>query len=252
MSKLKDIVSFINEYLKVDQFQDYCPNGLQVEGNNQVNHIVSGVSASYELFEKAHKIDGDLILVHHGLIWGNNPITITGNFKRRLKILLDHSISLIAYHLPLDAHEEVGNNAIIAKQLELVDTKTFAKYKGRDIGVTGFLKNELSLIDIENIVKSLFNANLTSYPFGNSTIKKIAVVSGGASEQLIAASERECDLFLTGEVSESTMHLAKEEKINFIAAGHYNTEKLGVQAISERVAKEFNIKHTFIDIPNTV
>ncbi len=252
MAKLKAILSFANDLLKSDQFTDYCPNGLQVEGKSDVTHITTGVSASVELFQRAKDIQADLVLVHHGIIWGSNPQTITGNFKKRIEALLCQNISLLAYHLPLDAHEELGNNALIADLFKLKNRESFAKYKGRDIGVIGYLDESTSVNDFEERIKITFQCNPISYHYGSDKVQKVAVVSGGAPECIIEAAERTCDVYITGEVAESTLHLAKEERMNFIAAGHYNTEKYGVQALGNRIAKEFNIKHTFIDIPNSI
>jgi len=252
MAKLTEILSFTYEYLKCDRFNDYCPNGLQVEGTDIVNHLITGVSASVELFERAIDRGGDAILVHHGILWGSEQKIISGSYKKRINLLLKSNLSLLAYHLPLDAHEEVGNNISIANKLQLHDLSTFAEYKGQDIGYVGFLQKAKPFNQIYDQLQSIVKNDLIAYSFGSSDIKKIGIVTGGAADLLEAAVDEECDLFITGEVSEPTFHLAKEEKINFIAAGHYHTEKFGVQALGEKIANEFNIKQTFIDIPNAV
>ncbi len=252
MTTLKNILSFTNQYLQIDRFRDYCPNGLQVEGKQDINHIITGVSSSIELFQKAQEENGDLILVHHGLLWANKPAVIMGSFKRRIEFLLQYQLSLLAYHLPLDAHEEVGNNAILAGLFELQDIKSFAEYKGRKIGYIGTLAKETAFNSFLEKVKSVCQNELIYYPYGNPQVKRIGIVSGGAAAELQQAVDAECDVFITGEVNESTMHFAKEEGIHFIAGGHYNTEKFGIQRLGEKLAAEFNLKHSFIDIANPV
>ncbi|GMT50354.1 MAG: GTP cyclohydrolase 1 type 2 [bacterium] len=252
MASLSEVVSYTNQYLNVDQYRDYCPNGLQVEGKSDVQTIISGVSASYELFQKAHEHGADLILVHHGILWGNEPIVLSGSFKRRIKYLLTHEMTLLAYHLPLDAHKEVGNNAMVAKHLGLKDLESFANYKANEIGFIGHLDEAISYKDFTGIVESVFQSKLVSYPFGKKKIQRVGIVTGGAEELIMSAIEKNCDLYITGEVGEPTLHLAKEEEINFIAAGHYNTEKFGVQALGQQIAREMNVKHLFIDVPNAV
>lgn len=252
MANLKDIVQFSNEYLDSMRFADYCPNGLQVEGKGEVKKIVSGVSCSLEFFSKAQDANADLLLVHHGLIWGSHPQTLTGNFGKRISYLMKNDLSLLAYHLPLDAHPIVGNNHRVADRLNLVNREEFALYKGKNIGVIGYLEESVDSDDFLDNVSKIFMTNPLYYDFGSDEIKKVAVVTGGAAGQIMDASESDCDVFITGEVSESTLHLAQEEEINFIAAGHYNTEKFGVQALGDLLAKEMNIEHEFIDVPNAV
>lgn len=252
MAKLIDIVQFANEYLDSARFSDYCPNGLQVQGIEEVKKIVSGVSCSLEFFSKAKDSGADLVLVHHGLIWGSQPLTITGNFGKRISYLIQNDISLLAYHLPLDAHNIVGNNQQVANRLNLTDREEFALYKGKNIGVIGYLEEAVDWNSFLETTSKVFISKPISYNFGAETIKKVAVVTGGAAGQIMDASDSDCDVFITGEVSESTLHLSKEEKINFIAAGHYNTEKFGVQALGDLLSNEMNIEHEFIDIPNAV
>ncbi len=252
MASLSEIISYTNQYLNTGRFKDYCPNGLQIEGKEDVQTIVSGVSASIELFQRAHEREADLILVHHGILWSNQSLVISGSFKKRIKYLLTHEISLLAYHLPLDAHEGVGNNAVVAKRLGLKDLEGFANYKGNEIGYIGHLDEAISYKDFADRVESVFQNQLASYPFGKKKIQRVGIVTGGAEELIMSAVEKNCDLYITGEVGEPTLHLAKEEEINFIAAGHYNTEKFGVQALGEQIAREMKVKHLFIDVPNAV
>jgi dinuclear metal center YbgI/SA1388 family protein len=244
---LGDIVKYCNKYLNVDSFSDYCPNGLQVESNKHVSKIALGVSACMELFEKAKEINADLIIVHHGLIWGNQQ-TITGVYGKRIKFLLENKISLMAYHLPLDAHLEIGNNATIADLLELKNSKSAFKYNGKDIGIQGEIK-PIKFEDFLKAIREQFGKSFASYDSG-ALVEKIGICSGGASREVEQAKEYGLDTYITGEIGESTLAFLKEAKMNYIALGHYNSEKTGVKALGEHILENFGIKSEFIEIDN--
>lgn len=252
--KLDDLNNYLNQLLQPERFNDYCPNGLQVEGRPEVRHIVTGVTASYNLLEAAYKANADAILVHHGYFWRGESQAIIGIKKRRIQLLLQHDISLIAYHLPLDAHLTVGNNVMLAKKLGL----TVSAWAGQKS------KSEPNLIAIaelsqpqplKDFVAMLNRAlNRTALVIGDleQSVQKIALCTGAAQgyiEQAVAAG---VDVYISGEISEPTVHIAREEGIAYISAGHHATERYGIQALGEHLADKFDLTHTFIDCDNPV
>ncbi|MCL2888413.1 MAG: Nif3-like dinuclear metal center hexameric protein [Elusimicrobia bacterium] len=246
MTARNEIVSFINEYLKSEIIKDSSQNGLQVEGKDDVKKIVFGVSANLEFFKRAVVSGADMAIVHHGILWSDSP-RVTGVFRRRVKFLLENNINLCAWHLPLDMHEEVGNNARIAEKLGLKKLESFGEYHGVKIGFCGVLKAPLSLKEIED--KIGFNAN-TIFDFGPREIRKIAVVSGGGQDMFRAAADAHADLFITGSAEEFVQEYARETGVNFMAIGHYNSETFGVKALMEVVRKKFKVAVEFIDVEN--
>lgn len=244
-----ELTNYVNQLLEVERFQDYCPNGLQVQGKNTIRKIVSGVTASLALIEKAVEAKADAIIVHHGWFWKNDESPIVGQLYRRLKLLMDHDISLFAYHLPLDAHPKVGNNAQLGKIAGW-------KYTGQSsIKSLISLGEPKSVQTLENFAVTL-GKNLGREPLviGDKTrkIKRIAWCTGAAQSYFDAAILEGVDVFISGEVSEPTFHLAQESGVAYIAAGHHATERFGVAALGEALAKKFGITHEFIDIPNPV
>lgn len=240
---------YLHDYLQVDDFTDLAPNGLQVEGKTVINKIITGVSASVELFNRAIREKADCVLVHHGIIWNFERPLYRGSYRERIRLLLENNINLYAYHLPLDAHPEIGNNAQIAKRLDLDRIEPFGEYKGQKIGMKGYIKSAEKSKVFEKI-ETVMERKCLIYPFGPDTIESIAVISGGGHNDIVQATNERIDLFITGEVREFVMHYAKEEQINFISAGHYSTEKFGVRALGEYLAKKFNVESEFVDIPN--
>ncbi|WP_456406975.1 Nif3-like dinuclear metal center hexameric protein [Caldithrix abyssi] len=245
------LLTYLNRFLKSDEFNDICPNGLQVEGKKEIKKIVSGVSACVELFEKALALNADTVLVHHGIIWNFERPVYQGSYKKRVKILLENDLNLLAYHLPLDAHEIVGNNIQIAKQLELLDIQPFGDYKGTAIGFSGEIE-PISRKKFFNRIKTLINENALIFPYGPEKIRSVGIISGAAQKEIQQAVLKGLDVFITGEVSEHIMHYAREEGIHFVAAGHYATERYGIIAISRHLKSKFNIDVEFVDIPNPV
>jgi dinuclear metal center YbgI/SA1388 family protein len=243
------LTEYLNNYLQVDNYSDIAPNGLQVEGKQNIQKLVTAVSASVDLFEHAIKEHVDAILVHHGIIWNFERPLYRGGYRERVRLLLENDINLYAYHLPLDAHPVIGNNAQICKKLELEGIEPFGEHKGQLIGMKGRLGRKSVSAFIKNI-ETVINKNLLVYPFGPEKIESVAVISGGGHKDLTQAIDAKIDMFITGEVSEHIMHYAKEEKIHFIAAGHYATEKFGVTALGAHLTKQFTIESKFIDIPN--
>ena len=249
--KRDDLTEYLNQFLKADEFKDLCPNGLQVEGADEINKVVTAVSASVELFEKAIEKGADTIIVHHGIIWNFERPVYKGGYKKRVKLLLDNNINLLAYHLPLDAHPQVGNNAQIARILNLENITPFGEYNGKEIGVKG----ELASVDDEEFflrIKEKINIDTLFFPYGPKKIKRVGIISGGAQKDVKQAVLQGLDLYLTGEVSEHILHYVKEEGIHFASCGHHATERFGVISLGEYIAEKFNVDVEYIDIPNPV
>lgn len=239
----------LDKLLNKDKFADDSINGIQVEGKRKVKKVATGVSASAALFNEALKWGADAIIVHHGILWCGMDIKIHSSLKERLKILLQNEISLLAYHLPLDAHPEIGNNAQIGKKLGLKKGIPFGEYKGNLIGFS-FTCN-FSAEKLLGKIRELFGEPINHIPCSKRRIRKIAIVSGGAQKEFFQVAGKDIDLFLTGEISEFVVELAKEIDCHFVSAGHYRTEKFGIMALTEKlnnwglVAKFFDIFHIF-------
>lgn len=250
---LTEAIAELNRLLDPARFKDYCPNGLQVPGKAIVARLATGVTASAELFEQAIAAEADLLIVHHGLFWGSKPTSIDAAMKRRLKLLFDADMALAAYHLPLDAHPEVGNNALIGKALGAETLTPFAPHEGEPIG-------QLAHFPSDGIhAQALFAqvAELTARPplvfdSGPDRVRSLAIVSGGGAGYFPDAVAAKADAFLTGEPAERIMAEAQETGTHFIAAGHYATETFGVRRLGEDLAARFGLEHTFIDVPNPV
>lgn len=248
---LSTLVEEADRYLGSARVQDYCPNGLQVEGRAQVTRIVSGVTASQALVDAAVEASADLILVHHGYFWkGENPC-ITGMKQRRLKTLLKHDISLLAYHLPLDLHAEVGNNVQLARQLDITVEGPLDPDNPRIVGLVGSLSGSMTPRDFAHRVQGALGRDPLLIE-GSGMIRRVGWCTGGGQGYIDQAVLAGVDLYLTGEASEQTFHSARENDISFIAAGHHATERYGVQALGEYLARRFALDHLFIDCPNPI
>ncbi|MBF0137181.1 MAG: Nif3-like dinuclear metal center hexameric protein [Magnetococcus sp. DMHC-1] len=250
MVSLTEIENFLGQTLRVDAIADHLPNGVQVRGRERVKKIVTGVSASQALFEAAVATDADLVLVHHGMFWDQDSRVVEGSLKSRLQILLTHDLTLMAYHLPLDCHPELGNNACILQRLGLDPVEPFGRYHGTALSFVGVCRNPLPLVVFQNQVRELFGGEPLVLPFGPEPVRRIAVCSGAAPALIHEARQLKADLFLTGEGTEYIYHVAREEKLHFIAAGHHRTEKFGVQAVGELLAARYGVQHQFIDMAN--
>jgi dinuclear metal center YbgI/SA1388 family protein len=249
MLDIKSIHAFLNDILSPDNFKDIAVNGIQVENEAVIKKISFAVDASLETIELAAENKSNLLIVHHGFYW-NRQNTITGIFKKRIKMLLDSDIGLIAYHLPLDAHNEYGNNIQILKKfdLEKKEFKPFGFYHGEHIGWQTELNNPLSIEKIIELIE-IKNHSYKFLDFGKKEIKKIGVVSGGGDFAFDEAVTCGLDLFITGDSSHVLYHSAKENKINILFAGHYFTETFGILAIKKLVEEKFNITAEFLNIP---
>jgi len=244
------LLAAFDTLLQPSRFKDYGPNGLQVEGKAEVRRMVSGVTASRALIEAAIDARADAIFVHHGLFWRGQDGCVTGWMKQRLALLLAHDINLFAYHLPLDAHAEFGNNAQLGLQLGLTGVGCFGEQNlgflgGRSDG-GGFATADDLARHIENILKR----PVTQVGYSNNAIKKVAWCSGGAQGYFEAAMAAGADAFITGEISEPQAHLAREMGVAFIACGHHASERYGAPAVASQVASQFGLDHQFIDIDN--
>jgi dinuclear metal center YbgI/SA1388 family protein len=250
-ASLQELTSFCDKLLDAQAGADYCPNGLQVEGKAQVAHLVTAVSANMEIFSRAIDIGADAMLVHHGILWNHDPRTVVGPRRRRLRLLMDHDLSVLAYHLPLDRHLEVGNAAALINRLGCKVEGPFGEYKGQPLGVHASVPG-WSPERLREAVHAVVGDPLTAYMAGPQTIRTLAVVTGGGTGNVNDAIAQGFDAYLTGEVTEWTRATVQEAGIHYLAGGHYRTERYGVQEVGARVQAAFGIKVTFLDIPNPV
>ena len=245
------LVQAIEQFLNVSAIPDYCPNGLQVEGKTHIKRIVSGVTASQALIDAAIELQADALLVHHGYFWKGEDQPIVGMKQRRIKALLANDINLLAYHLPLDVHPEVGNNVQLAHRLGLTVTGPLEPNNPHNVGLMGDLETPLSASEFAaRIEQTLDRAPLVVDH--QQPIKRVAWCTGAAQDYIQHAINQGADAFITGEVSERTFHEAQENGLSFFAAGHHATERYGVQALGEWLAKRFAIEHHYVECPNPV
>jgi len=243
-----ELEQIINNFLQISLYKDFSPNGLQVEGQKEVKKIITGVTACQLLLDEAVKVNADTILVHHGYFWKNEPVTITGIKAKRIKTLLTHNINLYSYHLPLDGHDTLGNNALLATNLGII--KDIRK-DVTDLLFKGSLIKPTTAIEFKgNIEKILGHNTLFCGENAPTIIKRVAWCSGGGQDYIEEAALQGFDAFITGEVSERTIHIAREYGINFYAAGHHATERYGIKALGQWLTKNHGLDVTFIDIAN--
>ncbi|SAL46140.1 Nif3-like dinuclear metal center hexameric protein [Caballeronia humi] len=240
---------YLNNLLQIDRFRDYCPNGLQVEGNRRVRKIATGVTASLAFLEAAVEWGADAVLVHHGYFWKNEAPQVTGRKYRRLRTLIANDLNLFAYHLPLDSHPELGNNAQIGARLGLIADGRFGE---QDLGWIAPLPMPLSLEHFTASVENALGRKPLVLGDGNRELRRVAWCTGGAQGFFDDAIAAGADVYLSGEVSEQTTHIAAESGVAYLAAGHHATERFGVQAVGAHVSEHFDIEHVFIDIDNPV
>lgn len=247
-----ELVAYLDRYLLADQGDDFCPNGLQVEGGATIRRLVTGVSACRELFERARRRQADAVLVHHGIFWEGTTRTLTGYQFRRVAQLIAGRLNLIAYHLPLDRHPEVGNNAIAARRLGLSQLEPFGDYSGASLGFKGEFDEELSLPELLDRCRSVFQQEPLCFPEGPKAVSTIGMISGAAESSFHQAIAAGLDAYITGEASEWVMNVARETGTHFIAAGHYATERLGIQALGDHLVQQFGVDVQYEEIPNPV
>ena len=253
VAALSEILAELDQMLDPDAFSDYCPNGLQVQGAAEVSHVATGVSACAELFERGIEAGAQLILAHHGLFWRGDEQRVVGALRERLGLLLAADVSLVVYHLPLDAHPTLGNNARIAAGLGLEDSQPFGRHAGREIGVRARARGEgIDVAELLRRVRELTEREPLVFAEGPELIRSVGILSGGGASSVHEAIDAGLDAFITGEPAEWVAAIARERRIHFIAAGHYATETFGVNALGEHLASRFGVTHTDIRVVNPV
>ena len=247
MASRDEIIAFANDYLDLPAYPDYGPMGLQVVGAAEVTKLACGVSASLALFEQAAAAGAQLLLVHHGLFWDRDPRIVDAAMRARLEALFDTDLNLAAYHLALDAHPAVGNNALLAQAIGVRPDERFA-----DVGFGGPLEHPCSIEELTRRVTGELGREPLVFASGPASIERMAICSGGAAGYLRQAADEGYDCYLTGEPAEPSLAIAAERRIHFVAAGHYATETVGVRAFTELVAERFELEWEFLDLPNPV
>jgi dinuclear metal center YbgI/SA1388 family protein len=249
MPQITQVIAYLDQLLAVDEFRDHCPNGLQVPGRTEVQTVVTGVSANGRLIDQAAAAQADLVLVHHGLFWRGDPQQITPILHRRLQPLFAHGIALAAYHLPLDAHLEHGNNARLATAAGGVDVQRLG-----EIGVRVRFEGEGITIEelTARVRKAVGGREPLVVPAGPERIQTLGVVTGAATDNMLDAIGLGLDAFLTGEPAERAFSIATDAQIHFLAGGHHATETFGVRRLGQLLEQEFGVDHTFIDVPNPI
>ena len=249
---LRELQHRLDEILQPQKFRDYCPNGLQVEGKPEVSRLVSGVTACQQFIDAAIAVNADAILVHHGFFWRGESGVITGMKRRRIGALLASDVSLLAYHLPLDAHPQFGNNACLAQLLEIAIEGELEPGNVDVVGNVGSLSADTPISQLLARMEQRLGRPVLHVGDDQASVRRVAWCTGGAQGYIEQAINVGADVFITGEASEQTVHVAREEGIQFIAAGHHATERYGVQALAAELAREFGLEHSFIDIDNPV
>jgi dinuclear metal center YbgI/SA1388 family protein len=243
------LVTYLDQYLD-SHGRDYGPNGLQVEGREEIRKIVTGVSACQDLFVRAREAGADAVLVHHGLFWEGMPRSLTGIQYRRVAELIRGEMNLLAYHLPLDRHLEVGNNAVAGRQLGLEDIEPFGLHDGLPVGVKGRFPAPIPAAELLERTRRIYAQEPLAYMSGPDTVSTLGIISGGGQRDFYTAIEEGLDAYITGEVTEWVMNVARESGVHYLAAGHYATERFGVQALGEHLRERFGVEVEFIDVPN--
>ena len=256
------LTEFCDDYLSASAFKDYAPNGLQVDGGRPIRRIVTGVTACEALIDAAIAEDADAIMVHHGYFWKGEPMTITGMKGRRIRKLMQHGISLIGYHLPLDAHPKIGNNAKLAEMLGLTITEALYPHESHPVGniatcppqsaesLTQTITQALGRIPLHISGHYQYLADEAADTAAPKLLKRIGICTGGAQDMIEQAAAMGCDAYISGEISERTTHSARELGIDYFACGHHATERAGIQALGDIVAQQFGLSVRFIDIDN--
>jgi len=250
---LLQLVAELDDLLDAESVSDYCPNGLQVEGAPHVQRLVTAVSASLALFIRAVDHEADAILVHHGILWNGSEATrIVGSYRERIRILLENRISLIGYHLPLDRHPELGNAAQLARRLGLGELEPFGEHQGVSAGVCGVFPEPVDAEELFAAVAEACDREPQVFEGNRRLISSVGIVTGSAQREYHQAVAAGLDAYVTGEATEWVLHQAAEDGVHYLAAGHYATERFGVQALGRRIAERHDLDVEFIDLPNPV
>ena len=252
MASLNDILGDIDALLEPGRFRDYGPNGLQVPGKDEIELVVTGVSAQAELFERAAERGADLVLTHHGILWDRAPRRIDAVMKRRLELLFDNDLALASYHLPLDAHLEVGNAALLAARLGATATEPFGEHGSETVGALARFDDPIARDDLLARVEEVCEQRPVAFPAGPEQVRTLGIVTGAGADYVLEAADRGLDAFLTGEPAERSMADSRERGITFIAAGHYATETFGIRRLGEIVQERHGVRAEFLHIPNPI
>ena len=252
MAKLQDIIQWCDQTLKSPEFKDYAPNGLQIEGKTEVHKILAAVTASQDAIDAAIRENADLLLVHHGYFWKGEAYPITGMRGKRIKSLIQHDISLLAYHLPLDSHPSLGNNAAIADLLELERIETLDPSERHPIGNIGYLNQPMPVEEFKTFVSEKLKFDAIHLPADKTMIEKVGFCTGGAQDFIVKAAEQGCDAYISGEVSERTFYEAKELGVHYFACGHHATERYGVQRLGQAISEQFDIEYVYFELNNPI
>jgi dinuclear metal center YbgI/SA1388 family protein len=250
--KLDEVLRELKAVLRPEQFNDYCPNGLQVEGRQEVRRLVTGVTACQALIDRAIELDADMLLVHHGYFWRGEDAVLCGIKKSRVQSLFQHDISLLAYHLPLDVHPVLGNNAQLGKLLGFSINGDLGKQNNNSIGLTGVPEAPLDGGGLATLIAQKLGRQPLYIGDSAKLVRTVGWCTGAAQNFIELAVRTGVDAYITGEVSEQTVHIARETGIQFYAAGHHATERYGVQAVAEYLVDKLGIEHQFVDIDNPV
>ena len=252
MVKLSDIIQWCDQTLKSHEFKDYAPNGLQVEGKTDVKKILCAVTASQSAIDAAIEIGADLLLVHHGYFWKGEPYPITGMRGNRIRSLIKNDISLVGYHLPLDSHPTLGNNAAIADLLNLEKIEALDPSERNPIGNIGYLSSPMTPEEFKTFVSKQLNFDALHLAADKQKIQKVGFCTGGAQDFISKAAEQQCDAYISGEVSERTFYEAQEMNIHYYACGHHATERYGVQRLGKAICEHFNLEYHYFELNNPV
>lgn len=252
MISLRGLVQYTNDLLDINSIKDYCPNGLQVEGRAEVRTLVAGVTASRELIDAAIARGADALLVHHGYFWNGEDATITGLKYRRVRALIDAGVSLLAYHLPLDMHPVYGNNVQLAARLGFSISGRFGQAGGPEIALQGELQDSVSGEGLAAHIQSVLGRAPMFISGGSHPVKRVGWCTGAAQGYIEQAAALGLDAYISGEISEQTVHVAREAGIHYFAAGHHATERYGAQALGQHLSEQFGLDYDFIDMDNPV
>jgi dinuclear metal center YbgI/SA1388 family protein len=252
VAQLADILGDIDALLEPGRFRDYGPNGLQVPGPDEIGVVVTGVSAQAELFERAARMGADLVLTHHGILWDRAPRRIDAPMKRRLQLLFDHDMALASYHLPLDAHPEVGNAALLAAALGAEVAGPFGEHGAESVGALARFAEPIARDALLARVEQVCGQAPIAFPAGPPAVRTLGIVTGAGADYVLEAAELGLDAFLTGEPAERSMADSRERGITFVAAGHYATETFGIRRLGEIVQDRHGVRAEFLHIPNPI
>ncbi len=252
MIQRDELTAFLDDYLACSSFNDYAPNGMQVEGRPEIHRICTAVTASHDIIQRANHLKADVLLVHHGFFWRGEDAVLTGMMRQRVGSIMSHDLNLLAYHLPLDCHQEIGNNACIGRLLETQDITLHTAGKIPNVLWAGHFESSVAPTTLMHQLTHIFQRKPLHVSGSTKKIKRIAWCSGGAQDFILDAHRLGVDAYISGEISERTYYQAQELGIHYFACGHHATERFGIQALGELISKRFGLTHQFLDTDNPV